>query len=108
MAKLVALLPFVQLPHGAGHRARLLRCEAEVAEAVLGVLVLSLAGGRGAMAGRLWQGLVGVLGELGLGRGGAAGQGVLSRRRARRENSRERSGIGNVLSCDISLTATSQ
>jgi len=81
---LVPLLPLVQLPHGAGprvgtHVGSRVGGQAEVAEAVLGVLVLSEPGGRGALAGGLWQRLVRVwCGELVLGRWCATREGVLS------------------------------
>lgn len=76
VAVLVALLPLVQLPDGVGPRVG---GQPEVAEAVLGVLVLAQSAGGGALAGRLWQGLTCVDGrELVLGRRRAAREGVLS------------------------------
>lgn len=53
MTKLVALLPLVQLPNHVGAGAALLRREAEVAQPVLGVLVLAESSRRRAVVGRL-------------------------------------------------------
>ncbi len=79
MTELVALLPLIQLPDSVGAWATLLRGEAEVAEAVLGVLVLAKSGGRGALPRSLWQGLVCIHGgELVLGWWCATREGVLS------------------------------
>lgn len=76
MTELVALLPLVQLPHGVGPRVG---GEAEVAEAVLGVLVLAKSGRRGALARSLWQGLICIYrGELVLGWWRASRESVLS------------------------------
>lgn len=72
----MALLPLVQLPDGVGPWVR---GEAEVAEAVLGVLVLAKSGRRGALARSLWQGLICIYGsELVLGWGCAPREGVFS------------------------------
>lgn len=83
MTELVALLPLEQLQDRVGRRAALLRGQTEVAQAVVGILVLAKPCRRGAVAGGLWQRLVFVHGgELGLGRRRAAGQRVLSGWRA--------------------------
>lgn len=58
VAELMALLPLVQLPRGVGLRAARLRGQTEVAEAVLGVLVLAKSGRGGAVARSPWQGPV--------------------------------------------------
>ena len=104
---LVALLPLVQLIHRATTTDSTstttawpaqLRGEVEVAEAVLGVFVLTGAGSggcsmRGAGARGLWKGLVAHLprgGELGQGGGGAAGEGVLLGRGSGGRGERER------------------
>lgn len=54
----MALLPLVQLPYGVGLRATRLRGQPEVAEAVLGVLVLAKSGRGGTVARSPWQGPV--------------------------------------------------
>lgn len=80
MTELVALLPFVQLPDGVGPWATLLWGEAEVAQPILGVLVLAKSCSRGTLARSLWQGLICITGGvLGLGWWCTAGEGVLSR-----------------------------
>lgn len=79
MAELVALLPLIQLEDRVGTRAALLWVEAEVAQAVLGVLVLAEAAGGGALARCLWQCLVDICGgELVLRWRRAAREGVVS------------------------------
>lgn len=85
----MTLLPFVELPHSGAPRAHSLPgqgarlgvwCEVEVAEAVLGVLVLTVASGSwGAVAGSFWQGLVGLHpAELGLRWRGTTREGAFS------------------------------
>lgn len=54
----MALLPFVQLPHSVGVWAAKIRAQPEVAEAVLGILILSKPGRGRAMARSYWQGPV--------------------------------------------------
>lgn len=99
VAELVALLPLVQLPHGVGRRPPLIWRQAEVAEAVLGVLVLAQSGREGALARSLWQRLVGVQGaELVLGGGRAAREGVLSGGGAARKTQEQKEDKG-VTSC---------
>ena len=90
MTELVALLPLIQLPDGVGPCTALLRGEAEVAEAVLGILVLAKSGRRGALARSPWQGLVRVHGrELVLGWWCATREGILSGWRAgKQENNK--------------------
>lgn len=79
MTELVALLPLVQLQDRVGPLGPLLGGEAEVAEAVLGVLVLTKPGRWGAVARSPGEGLVRVHGgELVLGWRRATGEGVLS------------------------------
>lgn len=79
MSELVALLPLVQLPDSVGPWAALLWREAEVAQAILGILVLAESAGRGALARCLWQCLVDISGgELVLGWRSATREGVLS------------------------------
>lgn len=79
MTELVTLLPLVQLPDGVGPCGTLLWGEAEVAQAVLSVLVLANSCGRGAVARSLWQGLVCIYGGvLGLSWWCTAGEGVVS------------------------------
>lgn len=79
VTELVTLLPLVQLPDRVGPWAPQLRGEAEVAQAVLGILVLAKSGRRGALARSPWQGLVRVHRcELVLGWWCATRQGVLS------------------------------
>ncbi len=79
MTELVALLPLVQLQDCVGPQAALLRREAEVAEAVMGILVLAKSGRWGALARSPGQGLVCIHGgELVLGWWCATREGVLS------------------------------
>lgn len=75
MPELVALLPLIQLQDGVGPRAALLWVQAEVAQAVLGVLVLAESARWGALARCFWQRLVDICG----------GELVLCWRRATRE-----------------------
>lgn len=75
MAELVALLPLIQLPDSVGPWAALLWVEAEMAQAVLGVLILAEAARWGTLARCLWQCLVDICG----------GELVLCWRRATRE-----------------------
>ena len=83
MTELVTLLPLVQLPDGVGPWASLLRGEAEVAEPVLGVLVLAKSAGWGALTRSSWQGLICIHRcELVLRWWCATREGVLSGRRA--------------------------
>ena len=76
----MTLLPLVQLPDGAAPLAAgVLGREAEMAEAVLGVLVLAKSGRRGTLAKSLGQSLVRVRGsELVLACWCARGERVLS------------------------------
>lgn len=79
MTELVALLPLVQLPDGVGPWGTLLWGEAEVAQAVLSVLVLANSCRWGAVARSLWQCLVCIEGGVfGLSWRCTAGECVLS------------------------------
>lgn len=80
MPELVALLPLIQLPDSVGPWASPLWGEAEVAQAVLGILVLAESARWGALARGLWQCLVDIRGgEFVLGWRCATREGVLSR-----------------------------
>lgn len=101
MAKLLALLPFIQLQHSVGPLGPPVWGEAEVVQAVVGVLVLAESAGLGAMAWRFWQCLIGIHRcVLVLGWWRSTGEGVLSGGGAVNKKETERISPGNSNHCE--------